>query len=54
MLRLEVLIEKGSAAVSCDDNRTKIVCKQLNMNFIEVNNLDLFGIMKHSERNIKK
>ena len=25
--RLEVLIEKGSAAVSCDANRTKTVCR---------------------------
>ena len=26
-LLLEVLIEKGSAAVSCDANRTKTVCR---------------------------
>ena len=26
-IKLEVLIEKGSAAVSCDANRTKTVCR---------------------------
>ena len=26
-VKLEVLIEKGSAAVSCDANRTKTVCR---------------------------
>ena len=32
--RLEVLIEKGSAAVSCDANRTKTVCRTVeHMNF---------------------
>ena len=27
IVRLEVLIEKGSAAVSCDANKTKTVCR---------------------------
>ena len=27
LFQLEVLIEKGSAAVSCDANRTKTVCR---------------------------
>ena len=32
--KLEVLIEKGSAAVSCDANRTKTVCRTVkHMNF---------------------
>ena len=41
MGRLEVLIEKGSAAVSCDANRPRQYVEQLNMNFIKVDNLDL-------------
>ena len=32
--KLKVLIEKGSAAVSCDANRTKTVCRTVeHMNF---------------------
>ena len=27
LIKLEVLIEKGSAAVSCEANRTKTVCR---------------------------
>ena len=27
--KLEVLIEKGSASVSCDANRTKTVCRKV-------------------------
>ena len=40
---LEVLIEKGSAAVSCDVNRTKTVCRTVeHMNFfLKVNNIEL-------------
>ena len=40
---LEVLIEKGSAAVSCDANRTKTVCRTVeHMNFfLKVNNIEL-------------
>ena len=34
-LKLEVLIDKGSAAFSCDTNRTKYV-EQLNMNVIKI------------------
>ena len=44
---LEVLIEKGSAAVSCDANRTKTVCRTVEQNeffFIKVNNLDLLAL----------
>ena len=44
---LEVLIEEGSAAVSCDANRTKTVCKtveHINSFFIKVNNLDLLAL----------
>ena len=42
---LEVLIEKGSAGVSCDTNRTKTVCRTVEhmIFFIKVNNLDLLG-----------
>ena len=45
--KLEALIEKGSAAVSCDANRTKTVCRTVkHMNFfLKVNN----RIMMHSE-----
>ena len=43
-LRLEVLIEKGSAAVSCDANGPRYYVEQLNMNFIKVNNLDLLEL----------
>ena len=53
---LEVLIEKGSAAVSCNANRTKTVCRtveQMNSFFVQVNNLDLLALLKHSERIIK-
>ena len=33
--KLEVLIEKGSAAVSCNANRTKTVCRTVeHMNFL--------------------
>ena len=40
--KLEVLIEKGSAAVSCDANRTKTVCRTVkHMNFfLKVNNIE--------------
>ena len=40
---LEVLTEKGSAAVSCDANRTKTVCRTVeHMNFfLKVNNIEL-------------
>ena len=47
MGRVGVLIEKGSAAVSCDANRSRQYVEQLNMNFIKV------VIMKHSKRNTK-
>ena len=44
-IRLEVLIEKGSAAMSCDANRTKTVCRTVtveHMNFfLKVNNREL-------------
>ena len=42
-LKLEVLIEKGSAAASCDANRTKTVCRTVeHMNFfLKVNNIEL-------------
>ena len=42
-VKLEVLIEKGSAAVSCDANRTKTVCRTVeHMNFfLKVNNIEL-------------
>ena len=42
-IRLEVLIEKGSAAVSCDANRTKTVCRTVeHMNFfLKVSNIEL-------------
>ena len=37
---LEVLIEKGSAAVSCDANRTKTVCRTVeHMNAVHLCNL---------------
>ena len=41
--KLEVLIEKGSAAVSCDANRTKTVCRTVeHINFfLKVNNIEL-------------
>ena len=41
--KLEVLIEKGSAAVSCDANRTKTVCRTVkHMNvLLKVNNIEL-------------
>ena len=42
--KLEVLIEKGSAAVSCDANRPRYYIEQLNMNFSKVNNLDLLEL----------
>ena len=43
--QLDVLIEKGSAAVSYDANRTKIVCRTVEpMNFIKGNNLDLLKL----------
>ena len=45
--KLEVLIEKGSAAVSCNANRTKTVCKTVeHVNFfIKVcNNLDFLKL----------
>ena len=40
---LEVLIEKRSAAVSCDANRTKTVCRTVeHMNFfLKVNYIEL-------------
>ena len=40
---LEVLIEKGRAAVSCDANRTKTVCRTVkHMNFfLKANNIEL-------------
>ena len=40
---LEVLIEKGSAVVSCDANRTKTVCRTVkHMNFfLKDNNTEL-------------
>ena len=43
LFRLEVLIERGGAAVSCDANRTKTVCRAVeHMNFfLKVNNLEL-------------
>ena len=43
---LEVLIEKGNAAVSCDENRTKTVCRTVEHKFffIKVNNLDLLAL----------
>ena len=43
---LEVLIEKGSAAVSCEANRTKTVCRTVEHKFffIKVNNLDLLAL----------
>ena len=31
--KLEVLIEKGRAAVSCDSNSTKIVCRTVEHEF---------------------
>ena len=38
--KLKVLIEKGSAAVSCDANRTKTVCRTVeHMNFF-FNNIE--------------
>ena len=41
--KLKFLIEKGSAAVSCDANRTKTVCRTVeHMNFfLKVNNIEL-------------
>ena len=41
--KLEVLIEKGSAAVSCDASRAKTVCRTVeHMNFfLKVNNIEL-------------
>ena len=41
--KLEVLIEKRSAAMSCDANRTKTVCRTVkHMNFfLKVNNIEL-------------
>ena len=41
--KLEVLIEKGSAAVSCDANRAKTVYRTVErMNFfLKVNNIEL-------------
>ena len=41
--KLEVLIEKESAAVSCDASRTKTVCRTVkHMNFfLKVNNIEL-------------
>ena len=46
--KLEVLIEKGSAAVSCNANRTKTVWRtveHMNFFFIKVrNNLDLLEL----------
>ena len=43
LLRLEVLIEKGSGPVSCDANRTKTVCRRVkHMNFfLKVNSIEL-------------
>ena len=43
---LEVLIEEGSAAVSCDANRTKTVCRTVEHEFffIKVNNLVLLAL----------
>ena len=43
LFRLEVLIEKGIAAVSCDANRTKTVCRTVeDMSFfLKVSNLEL-------------
>ena len=40
---LEVLIEKGSAAVNCDANRTKTVCRTVEHTnfFLKVNNIEL-------------
>ena len=43
-LRLELLIEKGSAAVSCDANSPRWYVEQLNKNFIKVNNLALLEL----------
>ena len=43
LISLEVLIEKGSAAVNCDANRTKTVSRTVeHMNFfLKVNNIEL-------------
>ena len=41
--KLEVLIEKGSAAVSSDANRAKTVCRTVEhmIFFLKVNNIEL-------------
>ena len=42
--KLEVLIEKGSAAVSSDANRAKTVCRTVEQMifFLKVNNIELW------------
>ena len=39
--KLKVLIEKGSAAVSCDANRTKTVCRTVEHTNFFFNNIEL-------------